>query len=310
MKIIGAGMAGLLAANMLRRHNPVVYEQRETLPDNHAAVLRFRNEGVSRATGIPFKKVKVQKAIIDERGAIHTTTNLRLSNMYAQKVIGRVVTRSIINLDPEERFIAPQDFIQQMAQCVDIVFNSAIDLSQEENSSEPVISTMPMPVLMTQLGWDSMPVFGSSPIWVVTAEILDPIVDVYQTLYFPDPDLPLYRASITGNKVILEFMKDPEGTSCGSLADEWLTAFGIQPRVLANEKISVQRYGKISPINDLLRKNFIFTASQQHHIYSLGRFATWRQILLDDLVNDIQFIESFITQRDLYHAQKSIVLNS
>jgi hypothetical protein len=308
MKIIGAGMAGLLAANMLRRHHPVVYERKDQLPDNHAAVLRFRNEGVSRATGIPFKKVNVHKAIIDVMGKIHTTTNLQLSNMYAQKVVGRVLPRSIISLDPVERFIAPPDFVQQMAQCVDIRFNSTAVFDVDSASVMPIISTMPMPELMKQLCWNDIPQFNYSPVWVVSADIIDPFVDVYQTLYFPDEELPLYRASITGNRVILEFISEPQNPICGSLADEWLAAFGITPKELANEKVTIQRYGKISPIDELTRKNFIFNASQERHIYSLGRFATWRQILLDDLIHDIQFIESFITQRDLYHAQKSIIL--
>ena len=41
MKIIGAGLTGLLAANILRNYEPHVVEARESLPHNHGGVLRF-----------------------------------------------------------------------------------------------------------------------------------------------------------------------------------------------------------------------------------------------------------------------------
>jgi hypothetical protein len=307
MRIVGAGMAGLLAANMLRRHHPVIYERKGSLPFNHSAVLRFRNEGVSRATGIPFKKVLVHKAIVDEMGKIHNATNIRLNNMYAQKVVGRIMNRSSMSLAPVERWIAPNNFIELMAACVDIRFNSEIDLCNYKEEFEPVISTMPMPELMRQVNWPMIPDFKFSSVWVVTATITAPEVDVYQTLYFADPELPLYRASITGNRVILEFISDPRDRICGSIISEWLEAFGVCATSHTGDCVTEQRYGKIAPVDDLVRKHFIFTASEQNHIYALGRFATWRQILLDDLVQDIQFIDEFIAQRDLYSVKKSLI---
>lgn len=307
MRIIGAGMAGLLAANVLRRHKPVVYEQKPSLPFNHSALLRFRSEAVSRATGIPFRKVVVHKAIIDEKGSIHQKANIRLSNEYAQKVVGRVISRSILNLESAERFIAPNDFIEQMAACLDIRFGTPVSFEAYKPEFGPCISTIPMPVLMEQLDWNdkATPLFESKPVWVLSAEILDPTVDVYQTLYFSDPDLSLYRASITGCRIIMEFLREPVD-QLGAVTN-CLAMFGIRAAVTTQPVLVFQRYGKITPIDESVRKNFIFTTSEQRHIYSLGRFATWRNLILDDLISDINFIEAFITQRDLYSAQKNSV---
>lgn len=308
MKIIGAGMAGLLAANVLRRHRPVVYEARPSLPSNHSALLRFRNEGVSRVTGIPFKQVRVHKAIVDTNGQVVNHTNLKLNNMYAQKVVGRVIGRSSMNLDPVDRWIAPHDFVEQMAKCVDVRYGETIDLTNYKPEFGPCISTIPMPELMKNLEWQPLPEFKFSPVWVLTAQIVNPDVDVYQTIYFPDPAVPIYRASITGSRIIMEFIDDPRNhTTAQCLTAQWLPYFGILPASICDECLTTQRYGKISPIDDLVRKNFIYNASQACHIYSLGRFATWRQILLDDLIGDIQFIESFILQRDLYSVQKTMI---
>ena len=315
MKIIGAGMAGLLAANMLRRHHPVVYERKEGLPFNHSAVLRFRNEAISRATGIPFKKVTVHKAMVSVDGeCLVDRIDLRLSNMYAQKVSGAVITRSIMNLEPVERFIAPGNFIEQMASSLNIEFNTdgrfGINTIGEEGNHEPTISTIPMPILMDAVAWHPKPEFSTNPIWTVVAKIEEPRVDVYQTLYFPAHSMPIYRASLTGSQLIMEFIRDP---GCEGIHDQIMLVarvlenFGIRHAVVGEVEIKKQHLGKIAPVDELSRKNFIFTMSDKHHIYSLGRFATWRQILLDDLVQDIQFIEDFITQRDLYAVQKSII---
>ena len=102
MIIYGAGMAGLLAANMLRRHKPELREKQEDLPNNHDALLRFRNNSVGVATNIPFKKVKVRKAIKYDK-VLHVEPNLYLSNLYSQKVTGSYLDRSINNLDAVER---------------------------------------------------------------------------------------------------------------------------------------------------------------------------------------------------------------
>jgi hypothetical protein len=313
MKIIGAGMAGLLCANMLRRHKPVIYEKKESLPSNHSAVLRFRNETISRATGIPFKKVLVHKGIMTPEDELVTKSNLRLSNMYAQKVSGAVIARSILNMDPVERFIAPAYFVQQMASSVEIEFGmelaDAMWFKEGEDPKEPIISTIPMPALMKVIDWTPVPEFKFSKIWTLNAVISSPEMDVFQTIYYPDPDVSIYRASITGNHLTCEFIREPGLDAEDKLHSgirRVLAHFGISEAAIASCEMKVQPFGKITPINELQRKQFIFQNSDEHHIYSLGRFATWRNIILDDLVNDIQFIEGFITQRDLYSASKSL----
>ena len=58
MIIAGAGLAGLIAGNIFRNYSPRIIERQESLPNNHKAILRFRDHSVSEATGIEFKKVK------------------------------------------------------------------------------------------------------------------------------------------------------------------------------------------------------------------------------------------------------------
>lgn len=297
MIIYGAGMAGLLAANMLRRHRPIIHEIQPELPHNHDALLRFRTDAVSRVTGIPFKKVTVTKAIQFE-GKLHTTTNIRLNNLYSIKVTGEVHPRSMANLEPAERYIAPPNFIAQMASSCSIIFNSGLDTVQ--GKSTPFISTVPMPAMMKLVDWPNKPEFKFKSIWIITADIIKPITEVYQTIYYPSPEESLYRASITGNRCILELIAEPSSNIQGYLLNV-LQDFGLGDNVVTSPaQVTHQYYGKLLPIDDHQRRAFIMALTDQYGIYSIGRFATWRQLLMDDVVNDVHHINAMIEERDLY----------
>src|ERR1700751_3311499 len=114
--IIGAGMSGLLAANMLRRHDVTVIEKQKELPNNHHAVLRFRTPEVGSILGIPFKKVNMIKTYMPNMNVVADSLS------YSRKVTGKFLSnRSIIDGTViAERYIAPPDLIPQMAKDVKI----------------------------------------------------------------------------------------------------------------------------------------------------------------------------------------------
>jgi hypothetical protein len=316
MIIYGAGMSGLLAATMLRRFDPVVHEAAAELPNNHAALLRFRSDAVSKATGIPFKKVWVQKAVMGEDGKLQNYASIKDQNCYSLKVSGEVRSRSIGNLESGERFIAPEDFISQLAKGIDIEYNKPLDKHAIDFSDKktPTISTIPMNALMRIAGWSDAPDFKYNEITTVTAEISAPSVDIYQTIYYPYIKNSAYRASITGNKIIIEFVGDREDILCMQEFDkELLISNYLQDFIkdsslqLSDIKIKKQKYGKLVNSTGKLGKEFILAMTDIYGIYSLGRFATWRQILMDDVVHDVKIIEKLIEQRDNYSRRLRIV---
>jgi hypothetical protein len=126
------------------------------------------------------------------------------------------------------------------------------------------------------------PVFTYQPIVVKRWRILD--ADVFQTIYIPDPHTNLYRVSITKDLVIAEYMHKADDY------DFW-RAFGMYASDATPLDQTHQRFGKIAPINDHWRKKFMFDLTTEHNIFSLGRFATWRNILLDDVVKDLNVIK-------------------
>ena len=290
MVIYGAGLAGLLAGNILRSFKPIIREAQSALPNNHSA-LRFRTEKVGTACAIPFKKVRVQKAIKYGDKTI-TEPSLFLSNMYSQKAIGSILSRSINNLAPVERFIAPHDLISQMARNCNIEYSS--QLTAESLNQSPIISTIPMPTLMEIMGWGDVPDWRCRKIWTQTARIQAPKCDVYQTIYYPDKALSFYRISLVGNTVMSEHIREPESSIGPHIMTALMDDFGIQPEQLVDMNQSVQQYGTIEPIDEELRKEFIFEMVIKHNIYSAGRIATWRQLPLDDVVEELRRIEKFI----------------
>lgn len=295
MIIYGAGLAGLLAGHSLRRFSPTIREAQPNLPNNHAALLRFRSDAASRVANIPFKKVWVQKGLVSpgNTGEILTEANLKFSNMYSIKVTGEARLRSIVNLEPVERYIAPPDFIAQMAKSLKIEFGCPMTIASD------CISTIPMPTLMDIVNWEK-PNFKFNTIWSVTCDIEQPTCELYQTLYYPDLYVPYYRVSITGNHLIIEYNQKPD-TPEHDIDKVLGDFFSYKPKRICSEfDVKEQKYGKLLPIENKARKEFILAMTDLYGIYSLGRFATWRQILLDDVVKDVHIIENMFSERDSY----------
>lgn len=303
--VIGAGMAGLLAAAMLRDECTEVLEAQPELPNNHSALLRFRSSIVGDALNIPFRKVRVMKAAVP-----YSNNPVGDALAYSLKTNGTATLRSSIsaNGEVEERFIAPFDLVTVMPAKVTAPIRFSCDWGGKikRQKDHAVISTIPMPTLMRLLSYEPVPEFKSVIGFNLNAKLRN--VDVCATLYYPDPGKMRYRASLTGDRLTVEYAfpgldKDQTVKKMTQLSDypkkifdechEILTDFGLQSNmVIGKPEITLQQYGKIVPISDMERKRFIMWASEEHDIFSLGRFATWRPgLLMDDLVNDVRVIQ-------------------
>lgn len=285
--IIGAGLSGLITAYQFPSSLLLDASSKEHSP--HKAVLRFRTDALSRLTGIPFRSVTVRKSIWNKRA--HVLPDLRLANQYSIKTNGSYRDRSIWNLDAVKRFIAPEDLLGQMRDTVGsrVSWEHPVNKEVLVNIARPLITTMPMPAML-ELVWGKNDVdFKWASIEVDRYRVSN--CDVFQTVYFPDPDLPVYRASITGSLLIVE------RSAAGDCLTEVLDAFGIADKDVSKIETSHrQKYGKIQPIDDALRRELIYRMTVEHGIYSIGRFAVWRNILLDDVVDDSTIVKRLIHQ--------------
>lgn len=298
--ILGGGLAGLIAACHFTDSH--VYEAGPRAPQ-HRALLRFRGDSVSRLTGIPFRPVTVCKAVVYGNQQYHGTCPIGLSNEYSLKVTGQLSGRSIMNLEKSQRFIAPDDFYDQL---VDKVWNR-IHFKKPISELDPdssYISTIPLNIMLDICGLDKSGLdfdFSRQQITVHRMKV-GVNCDVFQTIYFPEPDLRTYRASLTGDTLIVEMVnRHPHGQKFdySDQIDEVMDIarhFGIRPYMLdmGTHEVVDQKYGKIVDIPSEKRHAILYQLTTDYNVYSLGRFATWRNILLDDVAEDILEVDTLL----------------
>lgn len=289
MMIVGAGLAGLIAAHVFPRAELV--ETAGGPMQAHKALLRFRSDSVSKVTGIPFRAVTVRKGIWDDGWQQPNITN---ANSYALKVVGALSDRSIWDIGSATRYIAPSNFYDQLIESVGrrIHWGVSFDFEGRGKGSSPVISTAPMPLAIGTQGAGLGAEFFRAPVTVKRYVIQG--ADIFQTIYYPNHNTNLYRASITGDLLVCEFVgAPPAGTDW--MMDIWIP-FSIKPHMIEELDAAKQEFGKIEPLEKNLRRTLVKWLTDEKHIYSLGRFATWRNILLDDVVDDCFVIKQLLTR--------------
>lgn len=292
MNIIGAGLSGLILASIFP--NAQVFEREPGPKEKHRALLRFRSDAVARATGIDFQRVMVRKGIW--YSGEFARPDIRLANWYSQKCLHGLIggERSIWNIEPVERWIAPPDFYHQLIDRHEPRINFGTDIRWPFRVA-PIINTTPLINVCRELGVGANLTFARSPVYVLRGK-LSGVSDIYQTVYYPSLETPLYRASITGDTLICEFTEMPAHPSWVGLVAQ---AFGLSDRdEIAEMESPSAQYGKIVPLPTKERRAVLSYLTEQHGIYSVGRYATWRNILLDDVVSDAMRVRELMAVGD------------
>jgi len=305
--ILGAGMAGCLAGVL--NSDAILLEQAPSKGEipTHKALLRFRSDKIGKICAINFDKVAVKKSIYYD-GREYRTPDLRLVNLYSKKVAGGYYARSILDLSDVERYIAPEGFHEMLLKrCAGRIHYgcSVTALNREvirladtrdpvERVGEPVISTLPMPIMCKIVGRDHAVEFWQEYINVIRYRVKN--CNIYQTMYYPDPSIAIYRASVLRDLLIIEAVKNaPNDEAADQLVFESL---GIRKSDVELMDYSKQM-GKIAPVPEDFRKDTILNLTIRFGVYSLGRFSCWRNVLLDDVYDDALKIRSFI-DRPMY----------
>jgi hypothetical protein len=177
-----------------------------------------------------------------------------------------------------------------MVEGVEVIFGEEYGFAEDQPK---VISTIPMPALAKIMGYRDL---GWK--WIDGQNIVSTVkqCDAYCTVMVPNPDVPFYRATITGDQLVVECAFQSQFGSPEKIIYKACELLGLRERT-EDYRVVKQSYAKIAPIDEAERRNFIYWASTvTGRAYQLGRFATWRpKLLLDDLVHDVRLIESWIT---------------
>ncbi len=103
----------------------------------------------------------------------------------------------------------------------------------------------------------------------------------------------MYRATLTGDELIIELTE--KGILRTHQYLEVLGAFGLRQPYVEMLNHHKQSLGKIVPLPAEQRKALLLRITTEHGVFSMGRFACWRNILLDDCFNDFFKIREMMT---------------
>ena len=127
---------------------------------------------------------------------------------------------------------------------------------------------------------------------IYASQFTVPDYDLNMTIYFPNQDTNVYRASMVGSILIVETIESfPTERDMEAIR----FAFCINSSVeLSTLHMASQPNGKIIPLEEKIRKEVLYNMTTEYNLYSLGHFACWRTILLDDIIQDIDKIDRMI----------------
>lgn len=291
MIIIGAGLTGLIAAAMLRHHQPLIIEEAPELPKKPR--MRFRSSVISSAIAIPFDPITVTSGVYStERNPII------LANRYSEKATSAIRSPGLVE-GQVKQWVGPDDIISRLESSANpIHFSTTWAGPDPAWEDEAVISTIPMGDLMDLLHYDNKPEFEHRSGWTIDIGLRS-TVDVYQTMLFPDEADHYHRVDINRNEMRIHFSTIPK-LHVDDYADDVCDAMAIdRSHIKEVGGVNKIKYAAIGEIDRRTRLEFISWASREHGVYSLGKYATWRpEFDIDDLVEDVQAIETMITESE------------
>ena len=304
MKILGLGFASLITACKYPDAKIIVPQSQLDQFDasnKHLGVLRFKTDRVAKMTQIAMNYTDVYKGIYsDAQGFI--SPNIAASNAYSLHTTGVISKRSIWDANGVcKRYIPPVDFTLQLQKKVSNLFQLG-EYTLKNLTGEPVISTVPLWVWYPNILKKA--VEYTKPIRVAVFKV--PLqVNVEQTVYLPYHDY-LYRATLTSNNTLIAECYDEtalngynEMYSCYKYLLHDVFGFGDTIKNYKHfELIADQTYkmGKLKTglISEAERKAMIYNLTRDYNMYSLGRYATLRNIGLDDICDDLEKIDHIL----------------
>lgn len=301
MAIIGAGISGIMAARYFSNYNPTLIEKNETLPflsQNHASI-RVKSEEIGILLNIKLKKVQISKQIFFEH-KLYNQASITMKNLYSRKVTGEIGTRSIEFDDTNDiRYFFGEQLTtwpgldyRTNHKLIAIIGNTLHFENKKCINYDICLSTIPMPEMFRIFKKDNTAgdAFKLQPIYV-TELLLGIRSSAFQTIYFPELHLDAYRANLEENRLLIESLTELDDGELHLI----LSIFGLTNITIISKEVHRQPFGKIIGISDSQRKGNMLYLTENHNIYSLGRYATWRNgVEIDDVMKDLKKIKNFI----------------
>lgn len=303
--IIGAGISGFIAAGAFDEMYDVTIVdaagEKSTPFADHKAVLRLRSDEIKNYVDCSLRQITARKQVLHD-GILHDSPTSDMNRSYSLKCYKRVGKRSLNELGYVKRFeienisLKERYKIQFKKQVVQIGSDRQVLFADGSKATYDVcISSMPLPSMLNAVYGvakrDMVPVLKSRPVFIKRCRLSRPINE-NRTIYFTQPDFP-YRATIAETVLIVESMHPIRESDTQHVAD----VFGLSQSNLTDWSTHKQSYGKIIPLKTQIRQYILEDLSERFSIYSLGRFAIWKPIRVDQVVSHMQQIMALIRNR-------------
>ena len=295
--VIGAGISGLIAEGAFRGEDVTVCDPKISSAESngHTAVMRLRDESVGKYVRCSLEEITAHKAVYFQ-GKLHNEANIMMNNLYSLKAYETLGDRSLGELGAVKRYLITKfagDIHSGHLGCkVSKISADSVEFDNGESERyDVIISTIPMPSLlrMVDLGVTT-PEFEWNSVFVSTAHIKIHST-VHQTIYFPSNNDSPYRATIEGQRFIVESMEEISEFDLYHCLEK----FGLNEDYICNITSHAQDIGKILPINDIVRRRIMGDLTNKFRIYSFGRFAVWKPLRVDQTLDDIEKIKRLIS---------------
>jgi len=317
--ILGAGLAAHLANSAFKGEEVAVLDEESRtninyIPPEKLAVFRFKTANISNYLSIPLQKVQVQKSICLSQGQLVDQPTIAANNAYSYKTSGTILPKSLMDCGIVERYVIPgvhnkglyiNPPISNLVKYKKIlkIDKGSMIIKDTSDNIRPIdydicINTAPIRWLVDILAGGSPFEAYSLPIFITKFD-LTLNSKVYQTIYFPFmyPHRYLYRATLEGHYMIIESMAWFESKKDTDMViDRVMKEFGLSGSDVWKESLSTRHLvsGKLIPSNDMERKGLIRMLTMDYNIYSLGRFAIWKPIKIDEIIQDLQRIQAMV----------------
>lgn len=298
--ILGAGIAGLIAAGVFSgKENEVLIIEKNAKDNafsNHSAILRLRNDKIREYVKCNLEKIRVRKEVYYD-GALHSVPSIAMNNMYSRKTHDSLGFRSLNELGLFDRYLISDienDFnVFYNTEFKDIDKTSHCIIARDEHGEfylpyDICISTIPMPTILNIINENATD-FRANPVHTYISDI-GIESSVYQTIYFPESEFHVYRASIEGRRLTVECTDDISDTDMRFVRN----VFGLDNTEAINSKRTVQNLGKLIPVDDTCRRRAIVHLTKEYDLYSFGRFAVWKNLRIDQILEDIEKIKLMV----------------
>lgn len=301
IKIIGAGLTGLVAAKILEDRQPLIIERNAAIYDPNRR-MRFRTPVLAQFARQPLESVLIEK------GYEKWLNPVADGMSYSRKCYGISINTAdlLVSTGMHQRYVSAPDLVTALATSAKIEFNTEYDFKSKQKE-ELVISTLPMPVLMEKLDYESSLDFRTYRTVRVRAKVKN--FDAYLSLLLPSPRTIASRVILMGNELEIEIPR-PELDEAG--VNAWFASWGDadwmncarramesigdnQPEFIEPPVAEIDSHPKFLAVSHDERMKFMTWARNEHNIASVGKFAQWwPAVTMEDVVIQLNTIREQI----------------